>query len=367
MEYRHEFEIKLERIRMMLKEEQLYGCYIKRQDNFAWLTCGKVNYVAVGDFGNCGLLVTQEKLYAITNNIEAPRMREEEKLEEMGFSILEGVWHQTDFEKQEIQRICQKQPVGYDHRGDGADLSSCIQQLRFSLTEEEVSRYQEGGKLASRLIEETAASLRPGDTELTVVGRAACLAREAGLDVISLFCGSDERIYRYRHAIPTEKVIRERVQMGGNLRYKGLVICCTRYVNFIPVSEELKKQYIDNVRTDCTMIANSIPGESYQTPFLAGKKAYEELGYGQEFEKHHQGGPIGYTARDYRIDFSHHGVIAPNQGFCWNPSITGTKSEDTVIATVNGPLFISSPCLFPAIELKVCGQSFKRPYILEKY
>ena len=153
--------------------------------------------------------------------------------------------------------------------------------------------------------------------------------------------------------------------MGGNLRYKGLVVCCTRYVNFVPVSEELKKQYLDNVRIDCTMIANSIPGESFQTPFLAGKKAYEELGYGQEFEKHHQGGPIGYAARDYRIDFGHHGIIAENQAFCWNPSITGTKSEDTVIAAEEGPLFITGPCLFPALETKINGHTVLRPDILE--
>ena len=238
MKQSREFEIKLKRLREMMEAENLEGCYLKRQDNFAWLTCGKVNYVAVGDMGNCGLLITREGLYAITNNIEAPRMRDEEKLEEMGFSILEGVWHKTSFEAEEIQRICKGQRVGWDHGDLGINVGSKIQELRFSLTEEEIERYQEGGKRVSWLIEETAASLRPGDTELSVVGKTAHLAREAGLEVISLFCGSDERIYQYRHAIPTEKKIRERVQMGGNLRYQGLVICCTRYVNFVPVSEE---------------------------------------------------------------------------------------------------------------------------------
>lgn len=365
MRQNREFTTKLDRLLGLLEREGLYAVYLKRQDNFAWLTCGGINYVAVGDMGNCGLLVTLDGLHAVTTNIEAPRMREEEKLEEMGFSLHAGVWHDREFEERTLCAICGEKPLARDY-GPGNRYED-IQKLRFSLTPEEIERYQEGGAIVSRLVEETAAILRPGETEWSVTARVAARAREEGLEIMSLFCGSDERIYRYRHAIATDKKIRERVQMGGNMRYKGLVICLTRYVNFVPVSQELKKQYLDNVRIDCEMIAASRPGETYQTPLLAAQKAYEELGYPGEFDKHHQGGPIGYIPRDYRVDFSHHGVIAENQAFCWNPSITGTKSEDTVISTADGPLFVSRPYLFPRVELHVAGRRFVRADILEKY
>lgn len=367
MKATNEFDVKLKRIYQVLEQEKLYACYLKRQDNFAWLTCGGINYVSVGDMGNCGLLITRDKRYAITNNIEGPRMREEERLEEMGFELLEGIWHDSGFEQAQIENICKGQPVGYDYGSMGTDISSLIQKQRFSLTPEEIKRYLEGGKKASRLIEETAASIRPGNTEWCVTAKMAEKAREEGLEIVSLFCGSDERISSYRHAIATKKEIRDRVQLGGNVRYKGLVLCCTRYVNFVPVSRELKKQYLDNVRIDCTMIENSIPGKSLQVPFLAGKHTYEELGYKEEFNKHHQGGPIGYVPRDYRVDFSHRDIIAENQAFCWNPSITGTKSEDTIIATSDGPVFVTGPFLFPTVELEVNGRRYVRPDILEKY
>ena len=365
MRQNREFTTKLDRLLGLLEREGLYAVYLKRQDNFAWLTCGGINYVAVGDMGNCGLLVTLDGLHAVTTNIEAPRMREEEKLEEMGFSLHAGVWHDREFEERTLCAICGEKPLARDY-GPGNRYED-IQKLRFSLTPEEIERYQEGGAIVSRLVEETAAILRPGETEWSVTARVAARAREEGLEIMSLFCGSDERISRYRHAIATDKKICERVQMGGNMRYKGLVICLTRYLNFVPVKPELKKQYLDNVRIDCEMIAASAPGGTYQEPLLAGKRAYEALGYPGEFDLHHQGGPIGYIPRDYRVDFSHHGTIPENQAFCWNPSITGTKSEDTVISTPDGPLFVSRPYLFPRVELHVAGRRFVRADILEKY
>ena len=82
-------------------------------------------------------------------------------------------------------------------------------------------------------------------------------------------------------------------------------------------------------------------------------------------KKHHQGGPIGYVARDYRVDFGTPGVIAENQAFCWNPSITGTKSEDTVISTSNGIIPVSRPIIAPKITLEIEGQTFVRPDIWE--
>lgn len=80
-----------------------------------------------------------------------------------------------------------------------------IQKLRFSLTEEEIERYIMGGNLVSRLVEEVGMTMRAGETELDVAGRLNELARRSDVEPLSVFCTSDERIYKFRHAVPTKK------------------------------------------------------------------------------------------------------------------------------------------------------------------
>jgi Xaa-Pro aminopeptidase len=366
MTLKEELEIKLKRLRTLMQDRKFSAIYIKRQDNFAWLSCGGRNYVGIGDMGNCGLLVTADSHCAITNNIEAPRLAGEERLEELGFVIHAGTWYDNDFEAETIKKLAGAAP-GFDFASPlGVSAAEEIKELRFSLTESELDRYRETGFLASLSLEETAASIRPGENEFEILGRLSESLATRGVVFYSGMCAADERISRYRHPIATGKRVKERVQLGGNFGRFGLIVCLTRYVNFTPVSAELRSRMRLNQEIDLVFMKNSIPGKSYQHPFLAGKEAYAERGFEIEFDKHHQGGPIGYTPRDYRIDFSHKGTIRENQGFCWNPSITGIKSEDTIIAKGEGFEFITKPIIFPRVEIDFDGKTYTRADILEK-
>jgi len=366
MTLNQERDVKLGRLREFLQKHSLDGVYLKRQDNFAWLTCGGINYVGLGDMGNAGLLVTKDAQYAVTNTIEASRMKIEEKLEEMGFPIHASVWHDLQGESNILKKLVPGGKLGFDHgNGLGENLTNDLRLLRFSLTEAEIQRYKEAGYLTALAMEETIAETRPGDTEHQVIGRLVQRIRGVGMDCVSAMCAADNRISDYRHPVPTEQKIQKRVQLGGNIRYKGLIVCCTRNRSFGPISAELREQYRKTTEIDCVLMANSIPGKTFVYALEAGKKAYEAMGYGVEFDNHHQGGPIGYQARDYRVDFATPGVIHENQAFCWNPSITGTKSEDTVLATSKGIVPLSNPILLPTITLEVAGQTFVRPAIWE--
>jgi hypothetical protein len=57
-------------------------------------------------------------------------------------------------------------------------------------------------------------------------------------------------------------------------------------------------------------------------------------------------------------------TMAVGQAFAWNPSITGTKSEDTMLLTAHGPLALSSTGQWPMIATSVAGVVIERPGIL---
>jgi Xaa-Pro aminopeptidase len=177
---------------------------------------------------------------------------------------------------------------------------------------------------------------------------------------------ADERMFRFRHPIPSEKKVEKYLMVSINARKWGLVVCLTRSLHFGKLPGPLKEKYEANVFIDCTLMAHTRPGMPAREVLQVGIDAYREKGYPEEWQLHHQGGSIGYVPRDYRVNFQTPDMIREHQGFAWNPSITGTKSEDTILATKKGPEMITHPILYPTISLTAADISFTRPAILEK-
>jgi len=113
-------------------------------------------------------------------------------------------------------------------------------------------------------------------------------------------------------------------------------------------------------------MAHTRPGTPARDVLQKGIEAYKGKGFPEEWKLHHQGGSIGYVPREYRVNFKTPDIIQENQPFTWNPSITGTKSEDTILATSKGPEMITYPILYPTLSMTVGGISFTRPAIFQK-
>ena len=85
-----------------------------------------------------------------------------------------------------------------------------------------------------------------------------------------------------------------------------------------------------------------------------------------EWKLHHQGGPTGYQGRSFRGTPTETRKVLLNQAFAWNPSVTGTKSEDTVVVLgeTGKPSrieFLSSPTKsWPAVNVKYEGKTYRR-------
>jgi antitoxin VapB len=58
--------------------------------------------------------------------------------------------------------------------------------------------------------------------------------------------------------------------------------------------------------------------------------------------------------------------ILVGQAFAWNPSITGTKSEDTILIGRDQNEIITEMSDWPAIDVQVGDQTIRRPAIFER-
>lgn len=362
-----EIQEKERRVRELLRSKGFAGVLLKRQANFSWMTAGGLNLVGITtELGATALLITEKEKYLVSNNIEGPRMIQEEGLEAQGFIPKIYPWYE-DQETTVVKSLVKGGPLMSDVPFLGAVMATEeIARLRYSFTAEEVERYRWLGEQASLALEETMEETRRGEKESEVVGRLCKELWKDRIDPVTLMAAADERVYEFRHPIPSEKRINRYLMVSVNARKWGLIVSFTRFLHFGKVSAEVKERYLANVFIDCVFMAATKPGTPAKQALQRGIDAYREKGFPEEWKLHHQGGSIGYTGRDYRTHFNTQDIVQENQAFTWNPSLTGTKSEDTILAVSRGLEMITRPMSYPTIAMTVDGISFLRPGILEK-
>ena len=357
---------KEQRLHRLMEETGLDGILLKKQANFSWLTGGGCNRVGIAtETGMTSLLITRNSRYVIANRVEMPRMLTEEKLAELNFQPLEYKWD-ADAETALIEKILPDMgKVGVDMPfGVFPNMDPLIKRLRYSLTANEVERYKFLGEKLSVAFEKVMLGIRPGDRECEIAGRFAADLWQDEIDPTAVLIAADERVYSYRHPIPTQKPVRRYVLACINARYKGLITSITRLVHFGQPAPELTRQFLYNLEIENRMIAATRVGAPMSDAFQAALSAYRQFGYPDEWRLLHQGGAMGYYSRDIKVTSATAEIVQENQAFCWNPSITGTKTEDGFIATSQGPVMITHPVHYPKVEQEIDGILFIRPGIL---
>jgi len=135
-------------------------------------------------------------------------------------------------------------------------------------------------------------------------------------------------------------------------------------VHFGPIPDDVQARIEACAEVDARITAASRPGKTLDELFHTLQDAYAAVGYPDEWQKHHQGGLIGYQAREYLVNPTDQHVAELNQGFAWNPSITGAKSEDTMLLTVDGPEILTHTPDWPEQEIIIGDRALPRPEIL---
>lgn len=356
---------KLDRVRNFIKENGFDALFISKQSNFSWLSDGGRGHVAVASESSvASFFVTMDEVHLVTNNIEARRIQEEE-LKGFDCQVREHFWYDDDQRAEIIKQLCSGKLVGGDMSMDGVtNVAEKMAELRYILTDQEVERYRHLGKQCGEAIGKVCKAMKRGMSEFEIAGVMSSELYSRGVDPVVLLIAVDDRISRYRHPLPTDKRIEKYGMVVVCGRKYGLIASVTRLFHFGPLSDELKRKHSAVVEVDTVFIAESRPGAVVGDILAAAQRMYAEKGFAEEWKLHHQGGPAGYEPRDYRAVPGLTKRLLKPQAVAWNPSITGTKSEDTIITTDDKPEIITATPDWPMITVSYKGETWRRPDIL---
>lgn len=360
-----EFKHKLAQVRGLLKPNKASAVLLCRQSNFSWLTCGGEAHVAlISERAACQLVVTAKDVFLIANRIELPRLLNEE-VRSLPLKPVIHDWYHATGAAQALEKIADPATMISDTGDFGTrPMPELISPLRYSLHPAEVKRLRELCRLAEKAMAETCRAIKPGQDEFEIGAQLSAACQNRRLTPVVLLVAVDDRIRQYRHPLPTAKKLRRIAMLVLCARQHGLIVSLTRLVHFGEVPADLARRHDAACAVDAVFISNTRIGTPVREIFRRGIATYAKQGFPDEWQLHHQGGPCGYQTREYLATSAAAGVVLQNQAFAWNPSITGTKSEDTILATPRGPQILTASHNWPSLKFTIDGETYLRPDIL---
>jgi antitoxin VapB len=360
-----EVQTKLERVRSLLDAYQMDALWLRLASSFAWATGGKSSYInTASSTGLASLLITRDRRYVITNNIEKPRIAQEEGLEEAGWEFVAPEWHTGD---DGLGNLVGGLKVAVDGCAPGMlDLSGPVARLRANLLPPEIERFRRLGRICGDAMERAIRAVEPGMSEHEIAALLAYETEKRGAQAIVNLIATDERIFRYRHPLPSDKKLDRYAMLVMCGRKWGLVCSVTRLVHFGPLPDELRRKQEALAMVDATYMAGTRPNTKLGDVLAQAQATYALNGFGDEWRLHHQGGPAGYEAREYLGVPGSADVVREGQVYAWNPSITGTKMEDSVLVAADDNIVLTEIPGWPTIPVAIGGQIYERPAILEQ-
>lgn len=319
------------RLERFCRERGVEGVLLRRRSNIAWITDGADTHVALSSpLGIASVLWTPAQKAVYTDNIEAGRLVDEEFSSE--WQVDSGLWY--DDHASWVEARLDPSGQGFHRDRFLTDWpEDHIAPLRHSLTPSEVETVRLLGAECAEVMQAGMKTLRQGMTEHDVAALITGGLRTRGIITPVMLVAADHRIRKYRHPIPTDNRIERMVMVAICAQRKGLIVSITRLVHFGPISDDLRARHEACCRVDRALHDATRPGARWCDVLDRAIEWYEQTGYPEEWKKHHQGGPMGYEPRDFKATPNETRAVQENQLVGWNPSVTGTKSEDTILST----------------------------------
>lgn len=273
-------------------------------------------------------------------------------------------WH-SDERKEIVSKWTANGRIGSDVLMQNTiSVADDLELLRAVLTDAEQTRYRQLGSACARILTEVLHEAAPGMTEADIAGMVAAKLLPEGIIPEVLLVGSDERLEKFRHPHTTLKKVQRYVMINLTARRWGLYLSLTRARYFGKLPEEFARKQQAAAQVDSILLSLSKPGVSLAELYAVAEDAYARSGYPSEESMHHQGGTTGYRGRERRAKPGETWELMANQAIAFNPTVRGTKSEDTALGRQDKPEILSKDSSWPFLSIYTNGCVFNRPAIM---
>jgi Xaa-Pro dipeptidase len=366
-----EIAAKLVRVRALLAASGYHAALFTSQPGVAWVTAGLEDRVVRNEEpGLVWALVTAASAHLITSNVERPRLAAEERTGELGFELHAVPWYRPEGLAETAAQLAGGHGgarIVSDGAGPGTALPAALAELRLPLTPEEADRLEALGADCAAALESVLRSWLPTERECDLAARIAAALEQRLILPSVLLVGGSRRRPAFRHPVPGMSVTgSDALAVIVGVR-GGLNVACSRTVSAGQPAGQLAAMHLAACTVEAAMIAATRPGSTWQDALDAGRAAYADAGFPQEWREHVQGGPIGYLSREFDVvpgTASARGVIQAGAAFAWNPTVRGGKSEDTFIVTAGQARPVSNTADWPSLTVHTASGPAQRPAIL---
>jgi Xaa-Pro dipeptidase len=361
---RAETEEKQARLERFLDGHQISALLLRRGENIAWATCGRVEarVLIPSETWVTALLLTRDgrKYYFAPKN-EAPRLGAEE-FAGLDYEPVLYPWYENDCVAA-AQRIAGGAEIGCDIPEPGL-VPVKLGQLRASLTAAEIDRYRWLGRRTATITSAVLQELEPGVTEYEMEALVSDGLFCEGILPSVLLMAVDDRILTYKHAVARGQRLKRYGMLNLCSRKWGLAISITRFVHFGKLPDDLAARFASSAKVNAALLDTTRAGKSSAELFHAAQSAYAAEEFPGEEEFHHQGGATGYGEREWLATPSGKEVVVNNQAFAWNPSIRGGKVEDTVVLRDGQIEYLTDTPELPLVETEQNGTTYRSAGVL---
>jgi Xaa-Pro aminopeptidase len=323
---------KTDRLDGYLADNGLEAVWFAQPSNFAWLTGGNNVVDREGSEGVAAAGYDGERVRVVTNDIEAPRLADEE-LDEVAVELFP--WYERSLADAVAERT--KTPAAANFDVPGAERVAAAS-LRMPLTETDIERYRALGTETAATVEEICRGLAPNDTEREVATRLRGALFARGIESPVVLVGGEERAQAYRHYTPTDARLGGYALVSVTTQRDGLHASMTRTVAFdAPPWLEDRHEAAMTVEEAALTATKRCAGEGTAGDVFGEiRDAYAAVGHPDEWREHHQGGAAGFAGREWIATPTGAETVVTPMAFAWNPTVEGAKSEDTVLVTDEG-------------------------------